>query len=58
MIEWLLNWIKVTIGRWLLTEELEAERERDREKWRRQQEIINANYTTDQTADDLERGEF
>ena len=33
MIEWLLNWIKVTIGRWLLADELEAERERDREKW-------------------------
>ena len=58
MIEWLLNWIKVTVGRWLLADELEAERVRDREKWRRQQEIINANYTTDETADDLDRGEF
>ena len=58
MIEWLLNWLKVTLGRWLLADEIAAQEELDRDKWRRQQEIIDANYTTDQTADDLERGEF
>jgi len=28
MIAWLLDWLKVTIGRWLLQEELEQERQR------------------------------
>jgi hypothetical protein len=58
MIEWLLNWVKVTLGRWLLADEIAAQEELDRDKWKRQQEIIDANYTTDQTADDLDAGEF
>jgi len=58
MIDWLLNWLKVTVARWLLADELEAERVRDREKWRRQQEIIDANYETSDTARDLDSGEF
>jgi hypothetical protein len=58
MIDWLINWIKVSIGRWLLADQIAAQEELDRDKWKRQQEIIEANYTTDQTADDLDRGEF
>jgi hypothetical protein len=58
MIEWLLNWVKVALGRWLLADEIAAQEELDRDKWKRQQEIIDANYTTDQTADDLDAGEF
>ena len=58
MIAWLLDWLKVRIGRWLLREELEQERQRDLEKWRRQREIIDANYTTDETADDLDADRF
>ena len=58
MIDWLINWIKVSIGRWLLADQIAAQEELDRDKWKRQQEIIEANYTTDQTADDLDSGNF
>lgn len=58
MIEWLLNWLKVTLGRWLLADEIAAQEEMDRDKWRRQQEIIDANYTTEETAKDLDDGSF
>jgi hypothetical protein len=58
MIDWLINWIKVSIGRWLLADQIAAQEELDRDKWKRQQEIIEANYTTDETADDLDDGKF
>jgi hypothetical protein len=58
MIDWLINLIKSWLGHQLLADEEESERKRDEEIRRKQKEIIDAEYTTDQTADDLDSGNF
>jgi len=58
MIEWLLNWLRVKLGHWLLANEEADEARREREVARKQAEIINAEYETTDTADDFDRGEF
>lgn len=58
MIKWLLNWLKSKLGHWLLEDEEEAERERETARKRRMEDIINANYTTDDTIRDLDDGKF
>ena len=58
MINWIFNWLKHTLGHWMIDDELAEEKKRDAEIARKRKELIDADYTTDQTADDLDRGEF
>ena len=58
MIAWLINLLKHWLGHKLLADEEEQEKARDAEITRKRKEIMDAHYTTDQTADDLDRGEF
>ena len=58
MINWLINLLKNWLGHKLLSEEEEAERARDAEIRRKRRELIENEYPTDKTADDLDRGEF
>lgn len=58
MINWLIGLIKNWLGHKLLSDEEEFERKRDEEIRRKRKELIDADYPTDQTADDLERGDF
>lgn len=41
-----------------MKEEEAEERKKDQERARKQKEIVESNYDTTQTADDLDRGEF
>lgn len=58
MINWIFDIIKRLLGHWLLKEEEAEERKKDQERARKQKEIVESNYDTTQTADDLDRGEF
>lgn len=58
MINWIFDIIKRLLGHWLLKEEEAEERKKDQERARKQKEIVESNYDTTQTADDLERGDF
>jgi hypothetical protein len=58
MIKWLVDLIKSWLGHQLLADEEENERRRDEEIRRKRKELIDADYSTNQTADDLDRGEF
>jgi len=58
MIDWIIGWLKGKLGHWLLSEEEAEERKRDAEIARKRKELIDADYSTDQTADDLDRGDF
>lgn len=58
MIKAFFDWVRHLLGHYLLADEEEDERKRDQERARRQKEIIDATYTVDQTADDLDDGRF
>jgi hypothetical protein len=58
MIKWLFDWLRRKLGHYLLAEEEAEDKRRDEERARRMKDIIEADYTVDQTADDLEKGEF
>lgn len=58
MINWIFDILKRLLGHWLLKEEEAEERKKDQERARKQKEIVESNYDTTQTADDLERGDF
>lgn len=58
MINWIFDILKRLLGHWLLKEEEAEERKKDQERARKQKEIVESNYDTTQTADDLDRGEF
>jgi hypothetical protein len=58
MISWLINLIKHWLGHQLLADEEEHDRKRDEEIARKRKDIIDAEYSTDQTADDLDNGTF
>jgi hypothetical protein len=58
MIAWLLNWVRVTVGHWLLAKEEADAEARRRERERRMKDIVDAGQTVDDCIDDLDRGEF
>ena len=58
MIKWLLDWVRHKLGHYLLSDEEEVEQRRDEERARKQKDIIDANYKTEDTANDFDRGEF
>jgi hypothetical protein len=58
MLNALLTWLQRKLGHWLLKDEEAEEARRDQEHARKQREIIDANYSANATADDLDRGEF
>ena len=58
MINWIFDVLKRLLGHWLLKEEEAEERKKDQERARKQKEIVESNYDTTQTADDLDRGDF
>lgn len=58
MIKWLFDWLRSKLGHYLLADE-EAEADaRQRERERRMKEIIDADYTVDDTERDLRNGDF
>lgn len=58
MIKWLLDWVRKRLGHYLLADEEADDLRREQERARKQREIMEANYETTDTADDLDRGEF
>lgn len=58
MIKWLLDWVRKRLGHYLLADEEADDLRRQQERARKQREIMEANYETTDTADDLDRGEF
>jgi hypothetical protein len=58
MFDWLFNLVKRKLGHWLLKDEEADERRRDEELARKRKEILDAGSTVDDTAGDLDRGEF
>lgn len=50
--------MKNLLGHWLLKEEEAEERKKDQERARKQKEIVESDYDTTQTADDLDSGKF
>jgi hypothetical protein len=58
MIKWLIDLVKNWLGHQLLAEEEESERARDEEIRRKRRELIENDYPTDKTADDLDAGNF
>jgi hypothetical protein len=58
MIKWIIDLIKSWLGHQLLADEEENERKRDDEIRRKRKEVIDADYSTEQTADDLDNGRF
>jgi len=58
MIAWLFNLIKHWLGHQLLADEEENERRLDEYIARKRKDIIEANYETTDTADDLDNGTF
>jgi len=58
MINWIFDLLKSFLGHWLLKEEEAEERKKDQERARKQKEIVESDYGTDQTADDLDNGRF
>jgi hypothetical protein len=58
MINWIFNLLKNYLGHWLLKEEEAEERKKDQERARKQKEIVESDYDTTQTADDLDSGKF
>jgi hypothetical protein len=58
MLNALFDWLKRKLGHWLLKDEEAQEQARDKERARKQREIIDANYTVDDTERDLRSGDF
>jgi hypothetical protein len=58
MINWIFDLLKNLLGHWLLKEEEAEERKKDQERARKQKEIVESDYDTTQTADDLDSGKF
>ena len=58
MINWIFDVLKRLLGHWLLKEEEAEERKKDQERARKQKEIVESDYDTTQTADDLDSGKF
>lgn len=58
MINWIFDVLKRLLGHWLLKEEEAEERKKDQERARKQKEIVESDYDTTKTADDLDNGSF
>jgi hypothetical protein len=58
MIKWIFDWLRRKLGHYLLAEEEAEERKRDEERARKQRDIIEADYKTDDLTDDLDNGRF
>lgn len=58
MINWIFDVLKRFLGHWLLKEEEAEERKKDQERARKQKEIVESDYDTTKTADDLDNGSF
>ena len=58
MIKWLFDFLRKKLGHYLLSEEEAEEKRRDDEIARKRRELIEDDYSTEKTADDLDRGEF
>lgn len=58
MFSWLFNLIRVRLGHWLISDEEADERKRDEERAKKQKEIIDAQVDVEDTARDLDSGDF
>jgi len=58
VINWIFDWLRSVLGHWLLEKEEADERARDVEIARKQKEILEQDYTVEDTARDFESGEF
>lgn len=65
MLNWIIDIVRRWLGHWLLAkEEAEQKQQEDiqkdklKKKKDKQKQIVESDYGTTQTADDLEKGEF
>lgn len=58
MFSWLFNLVRLRLGHWLISDEEAAERKRDEERAKKQKEIIDAQGDVEDTARDLDSGDF
>jgi hypothetical protein len=58
MIKVLFDWVRKRLGHYLLADEEADDLRRQQELARKQREIIEASYETEDTARDLDSGEF
>jgi hypothetical protein len=58
MIKWLIDFLRRKLGHYLLSDEEAEEKKRDEEIARKRRELIEDDYSTEKTADDLDDGRF
>jgi hypothetical protein len=58
MIKLILDWVRKRLGHYLLADEEADDLRRQKELARKQRDIIEANYETEDTARDLDNGSF
>ena len=58
MFSWLFNLVRLRLGHWLISDEEADERKRDEERAKKQKEIMDAQGDVEDTARDLDSGDF
>lgn len=58
MFAWLFDLVRRKLGHWLISDEEADERKREEERARKQKEIIDAAGDVEDTARDLDSGDF
>ena len=58
MMSWIFDWVRRKLGHWLISDEEADERKRDEDRAKKQKEIIDTQGDVDDTARDLDSGDF